>query len=111
MANLLVYIRHIFNDYRDDSNRCKFSGLLSYTMYQLNLLISISLYKIPAIYINIIRMNEWVFFFSNGSFLGIAEVWNIYNRTWYTQWNIVKVIITRQWVLLKISNDYCCKLC
>ena len=38
---LLVYIRHLFNDYRDDNNKCKFSGLLSYTMYQLNVLIPI----------------------------------------------------------------------
>ena len=57
-AILLVYIRHLFNDYRDDNNKCKFSGLLSYTMYQLNVLIPISLYKILVIYIHSIRMNE-----------------------------------------------------
>ena len=46
------------NDYRDDNNTCKFSGLLSYTMYQLNVLIPISLYKILFIYIHSNRMNE-----------------------------------------------------
>ena len=58
IAILFVYIRHLFNDYIDDNNKCKFTGLLSYTMYQLNVLIPISLYKILVIYIHSIRMNE-----------------------------------------------------
>ena len=34
--------------------------------------------------------------FSNGSFLGIAEMRNIYSATCSTQLNIQKVIITEQ---------------
>ena len=49
--------------------------------------------------------------FSNGSFLGIAEMRNIYSATCTTQFNIQKVIIKGHRVLLKFSNDYCCKLC
>ena len=58
MSILLVYIRYVFNDYRDDDNKCKVSGFLSYTSYQLNVLIPISLYKILISYIHSIRMNE-----------------------------------------------------
>ena len=64
---LLVYIRHLFNDYRGDNNKCKFSGLLSYTMYQLNVLIPISLYKILGM------LHENVF--SNDEF---DEFWNMF---------------------------------
>ena len=49
--------------------------------------------------------------FPNGSFLGIAEMRNIYSATCNTQFNIQKVIIKGHRVLLKFSNDYCCKLC
>ena len=49
---------HVFNDYRNDNNKCKFSGLISYTGYQLNVLKPISLYKILVIYIHSIRMND-----------------------------------------------------
>ena len=75
----------------NNNNKCKFSGLLSYTMYQLNVLIPISLYKILVIYIHSNRC-----LFSNGSFLGIAEMLNIYSTTCSTQLNIQKVIITGQ---------------
>ena len=49
--------------------------------------------------------------FSNGSVLGIAKMRNIYSATCNTQINIQKVIIKGHRVLLKFSNDYCCKLC
>ena len=52
IAILLVYIRHVFNDNRCDNNKCKFIGLLSYTIYQLNVLIPISLCKILPVYIH-----------------------------------------------------------
>ena len=32
IAILLVYIRHVFSDYKDDNNKCKFSCFLSYTI-------------------------------------------------------------------------------
>ena len=42
-------------------------------------------------------MNELINgLFSNGSFLGIAEMLNIYSATCITQLNIQKVIITGQ---------------
>ena len=64
-------------------------------MYQLNFLIPISLYKILVIYIHSNRMNELINgLFSNGSFLGIAEMLIIYSATCSTQLNIQKVIIT-----------------
>ena len=48
-------------------------------MYQLNVLIPISLYKILVIYIHSNRMNELINgLFSHGFFLGIAEMLNIY---------------------------------
>ena len=66
-------------------------------MYQLNVLIPISLYKILVIYIHSNRMNELINgLFSNGSYLGIAEILNIYSATCSTQLNIQKVIITGQ---------------
>ena len=45
------------------------------------------------------------------TFLGIAEVQNIYSATCYIQKNIQKVTITMQSVLLKFPNDYRCKFC